>query len=1211
MNNKIKIPVSILFVAVFYLLSYFYTDSLEKSISETGVDAIEKKLHILQNEGNNLISNIISLADSSFSTVDSIFPKNLYTKGICFFITDSISENILYWSDNLPIKVEKLKNVNEKTQYMFLGNSWYAAWAKYCNNFKYIVLILIEREYPYQNQFLKDGTNPEFGFSENAIIQPLGADIGIPVKSIDGSPLFVVNSNIPQITASNTILILRWLSFMSLFVCIMFVFCNTEIYRKNLLYLALFILILTALRIFLIYNREFFNGKLYLFSPMLYANSQLLPSLGDLLLHVIFVFALMVAVSMAKEPLFKKIGSLSLNSKLTLYLISCILLSICLYFTSYIIKSLVLNSEISFKIYKMNNISAYTFVACFIIGMIFAQITILLNIQAFIFSSVKKILHFILPASVAVLTVVAIDGFCFDNLLIIILFLLINILFICKENRQLTFFDFVLTVSLISFYASYSLTVNEIKREYAKRTLLAQNLLSERDPVAEMLLKDIEEKIAVDPHIQNILYSERFNSDALYNILTDKYFRGYFQSYELRLTVCKPDENLNIVDENRYENCIEFFDKQRESRGGIPLSENSNFWFMNNYWGRIHYFGFFKFTYDNSTVFMFLELYLKHEVKNTGYPELLKFDTKGIDFELEGYSYAKYANGILVAKYGTYDYSFEFTDKIHENSFSEEDGYSHFVFTVGDNNAVILSRPDMGFSDAVSMFSYSFVIFTLIFLLLFAIAGLKFETNTSTNSYRWRISFVILAGIIGALTSLTAAMIAYTVSQSEKNNKEDIRSRMQSIVIELEDWFDKKLILNNIPELEQTLIRLSNAFYTDLNIYDISGNLIASSRNEIFEKNLSGTKMNREAFYALTVEKQSKFIHLERIGEMNYFSSYLTCYNKESEPVAILNLPCFDKQFKVRNELLSLTGAIMNIYIFLIMIGIALSVFISNQITRPLDLVRRKMAKLNFNEPPEIIDYKANNELGNLVREYNRMIGELAESAKIMAENERESAWREMARQIAHEIKNPLTPMKLNIQLSLRLKNQNREGWREKMEETMKSILEQIDVLSNIASEFSNFARAGIAKLEPVDLADSINASILLFSGYGNVKIGFYCDELKKYTVKANKEQLHRVLTNLIKNSIQATENVSSPEIVLKLSEDSNRYILDIFDNGIGISEEGAKFLFRPNFTTKSGGTGLGLAISKNLIESFGGSISFIPQKTGACFRIILYAIQN
>ncbi|MDR1898166.1 MAG: HAMP domain-containing histidine kinase [Prevotellaceae bacterium] len=1246
MLNKryIKISVSLCLCVIFAILSFSTTNNLEKGISDCNVGKIEMILHDLQTDSREIVRQIISNYHDSIirnaPNLDNVLPKELQQKGVYLFIIDNEHHNapsavysgtsvnepsihhredvarqeILYWSENLPVTAEQLQEVKTEAKYLFLGNGWYIAQAYRHGSVSYITLILVHREYFYQNQFLRDDTNPVFNFPKNVIILPLGSDIGLPVKGISGKSLFIINSDISSIVTSNTSLLFRWITVIFIFISTVLIFYYPKLYRRNLRYLIAPFMLLLGLRIVIFTNHDFFSGDLYLFSPMLYADSEFLPSLGDLLLHIVFVFIFIVILFSAKDSLCERLSRYSPNGKMILFIVSCILISLTICGIQYITESLALNSEISFKVYKMSDITVYTFLAYFIIVLIFTQLCLLLHVYAALFGSIYGFGQFALHGGILLITLLFVMGFTYENFILFVLSVFISFLFFRNPLTRLSLSTFVWLTVTISLYVSFSLIINTIEREHHKRSLLAQSLLSERDPVAEMLLKDIEKKILIDPYIQNILNSDVFNRTDLYGILLDTYFKGYFQRYDLRYNVCRPNTKLHIVEENKEENCIDFFAKEKENRG-IPLSGSSHFWFMNNYWGQIYYFGRFKFVGEDVPTFLFLELYSKPEVEAIGYPELLKFESKGIDLELDKYSYAKYSNGKLVTKFGTCDYGFELTQKDSEKEgFFDKDGYSHYMFSTSDGNAVILSLSQMGFFGVISIFSYTFVIFIVLLFTFLTLSGLKLELATSKNSYRWRISIVILAGIIGSLTTLTIAMLVYTISQSEKKNMDAIQSKMQSIIIELDqDLFEKRRITPDIVyELEHTLVRLSNAFYTDLNMYNIQGDLIVSSRNEIFEKNLIGTKMNRQAFYALAIDKQPKFIHTERIGEMTYYSSYTTYYNRNGEAIAYLNLPYFYKQSEFRNELLSLTGAIMNIYIFLIVIGIALSIFVSNQITRPLDVVRLKMAKLNFTEHPEPIDYKGNNELGDLVREYNRMIGELAESAKIMAENERESAWREMARQIAHEIKNPLTPMKLNIQLALRMKEQNREGWQEKMDEAINSTLKQIDSLSNIASEFSDFARTGKVALEPVCLSDSISSNIALFAGYRNINIVYNNpNKLKTCMVKANKEQLQRVFTNIIKNSIQATENVPNPEITITLQEKDNQCIITISDNGVGISEEASKYLFRPNFTTKSGGTGLGLAISKGIIESFGGTITFVPNKNGACFEINLPRIQG
>jgi signal transduction histidine kinase len=1185
------------------MISHSTTNSLEKGVSTSNVGTIEKTLQRLQNKSREII--LRSVSDSSDITVPnfdgSIKSEKLHEKGVFIFVTDTVSSSnagdpekrILYWSDNLPVTVKQLDNVTVESKYLYFGNGWYVAQAFKLGAFKYITLVLIAREYFYQNRFLKNEVNPVFDFPNNIIILPLG-DIGIPVKDCNGVPLFIVNSNVPSIVASGLSLLFRWLAVIAACFLILFLFYGSE----NLWRLLIAGVLLLGLRIFIFHNSGFFKSDLYLFAPSLYADSEFLPSLGDLLLHFLFLFLFVVILFSTKERLHVK-----LNGNRTAFAISGILIALFLCATLYITESLAFNSEISFKMYNMNDVTVYTFLAYFVLALVFAQLCIFVYMHVFIFANFDRVRQLVVLGTLTVAALYLLMDFKYENLIILVLFMTIYFLFSIKIRSGITLSLFIWLTMFISLYVSFSLIANTTEKEYKQREVLAKRLFTENDPVAEMFLKDVEKKISTDPYIKKILRAGFLDNAALYEILADRYFKGYLQRYEFIYHVCRPHVFLHIREEDKTENCIEFF--MREKSVGSPLPGCSHFRFMNNYWGRIRYLGDFKFAEGPDSVYLFLELYSRREIESsTGYPELLRFESGGINYEAKGYSYAKYSGGKRVGKVGTYDYGFELTPK-YKDGFSEMNGYSHYSFKTKDGNAAILSFPKFGYSGAVSIFSYSFVIFIVLLFILLTAAGLSPEISTNRNSYRWKITVVILAGIIGALTVLTVAMLAYIARQSENKNLENIHDKMQSTVIELDqNLFDtEKIIPEMYGNLEANLVVLSNAFNTDLNMYDTTGNLLVSSRNEIFDRNLIGKKMNRSAFHALSSEKQTKFIHTERIGTLSYYSSYITYYNRQGKPIAYINILYFNNQSEFRSELLSLTGAIVNIYIFLIVVGIALAVFVSNQITRPLDLVRRKMAELNFAKHPEPIDYKGNNELGDLVRVYNRMIEELAESAKIMAENERESAWREMARQIAHEIKNPLTPMKLNIQLALKMKNENRNGWQEKMDAAIKSTLEQIDILTYIASEFSNFARMGKVKMGQVNISQAVMSVVSLFSGYGNVKINCV-DNSGKCSIVANEEQLSRVFTNLLKNSIQAVENISEPKITIIMEKKENNCIVRICDNGAGISDEAAKKLFHPNFTTKSGGTGLGLAISKSIVESFGGTITFIPDVGGACFEI-------
>jgi nitrogen fixation/metabolism regulation signal transduction histidine kinase len=256
-------------------------------------------------------------------------------------------------------------------------------------------------------------------------------------------------------------------------------------------------------------------------------------------------------------------------------------------------------------------------------------------------------------------------------------------------------------------------------------------------------------------------------------------------------------------------------------------------------------------------------------------------------------------------------------------------------------------------------------------------------------------------------------------------------------------------------------------------------------------------------------------------------------------------------------------------------------------------LIREKLSTIDITKHIEQIDYKGEDEVGQLVKEYNRMVLELAESAKKIAQSQRQSAWREMAKQIAHEIKNPLTPIKLNLQHLVRAKNDNKPGWEDLFDKFADSLIDQIQTLSNIATEFSNFAKMPVGQFDHISLNKVIDDSVNLFSAYPNINVERFFEYEGDIVVYADREQLQRVFVNLLKNAVQAIGRKDEGQITITLKRDKTKVLVVVEDNGVGIAPELVGKLFSPSFTTKSGGMGLGLAISKSVIEVIGGSIWF------------------
>jgi nitrogen fixation/metabolism regulation signal transduction histidine kinase len=359
----------------------------------------------------------------------------------------------------------------------------------------------------------------------------------------------------------------------------------------------------------------------------------------------------------------------------------------------------------------------------------------------------------------------------------------------------------------------------------------------------------------------------------------------------------------------------------------------------------------------------------------------------------------------------------------------------------------------------------------------------------------------------------------------------------------------------------------------------------------------------------LALQTFTELLQDERIGKMRYRSAYVNLRNNEGETLGYVNLPYFARQSELRKEISGFLVAIININVLLLVIVVIAAIIISNSVTEPLRLIREKLGAVKLTTRNEKIEWEGEDEIGDLVSEYNRMVDELVQSAEMLARSERESAWREMAKQVAHEIKNPLTPMKLSLQHLKRAYDDGAPDWDERLERFTRTMIEQIESLSAIATEFSNFAKMPKLSRERVELKMLLQTACDLFAQENNVAVVQHLPADQVF-VMADKEQLLRAFNNLIKNAIQATENQESGQVDVYLSLRDQKVLVEIHDNGHGISEEIREKIFQPNFTTKSSGTGLGLALVKSIVTGCDGNVWFESSpETGTSFFIELHVI--
>ncbi|HZX59769.1 MAG TPA: ATP-binding protein, partial [Mucilaginibacter sp.] len=346
------------------------------------------------------------------------------------------------------------------------------------------------------------------------------------------------------------------------------------------------------------------------------------------------------------------------------------------------------------------------------------------------------------------------------------------------------------------------------------------------------------------------------------------------------------------------------------------------------------------------------------------------------------------------------------------------------------------------------------------------------------------------------------------------------------------------------------------------------------------------------AFIYLHKLQKTEFINKEIMGLLNYKAGYVPIKDAKLKTLGYLELPYFSNEVDYKARLGSLLNAMINIYaLIFIAIGL-LAIIIARQITTPLNIIQHSLSRTIYGQKNEPIKWSRDDEIGALVSEYNTMIAALEQSAQKLAQSERESAWREMAKQVAHEIKNPLTPLKLGLQLLEKSWRDKDPKFDQKFERFSKSFVEQIESLSSIASEFSAFAKMPDTRIERMDVFEVLTQAVVVYKQTENIRITYQAPE-KPFYINADRDQLLRCFNNLLKNAIEAIPPDYQGLIEINYLLTSKNILLSIKDNGNGIAENLRDKIFEPNFTTKSSGTGLGLAFVKNSIENAGGKVWF------------------
>lgn len=1190
----------------------------------------EKALTVfVETISTNIDPNTLSNAtgDSIYKLINHEKPK------ISLFIFRN--DSLIFWNSNREIfPTDLVKSSETGFQILHLQNGWYSVYTKTIVSCKFIAFALIKNEYPITNSYLKNCFSEQFSLPENVSLSvkttayPVFSANNKYLVSLVLPPQLFYKLRIPEsFQLSNNfsivwyfVLFLLGTCFLLLFIYRIFLSLNYFKIRKIqfLLSISSIVLVLRIIQFYLQFPEHLYQTEI--FSPALYSSSFILPSLGDFFFNSLLIFYITWIIGKVNSVNQSK----TFDTKVMFieYQVLLVVLFSLFAILEFLITDLIINSSFSLNFQNISDLTPISIFGLLILALLSGAFLIISNqLLDKIFSISSKIEWLIFGLIVSsILYGITCKATSIKINYAIILFFFVNAVFYWYlKSMQIPKYSIQHILFLLLFYsilATFLLNRANTLKENNKVNLLALNLISKQNPVTEDRYYQIAGKLRSDSILKRMLLSENsheYYSDSLDIYLKTRYFKDYWRMYNIQITLCKPRQELRVEPKQYLIDCNLFFQNLIINYG--ETTSTPGLYYLDNGYGKEYYLAFLNFLESNAITKNQAQLYIEFTITGTipdpGYPGLLLDKGRKDPTLRSNYTYAFYQQGRLVHVVGNANYLFELATYPHYSSVSPyfyDNDLKHFHFKINEDCDLLISKTRNGFFSEITPFSYLFFLYSFMALIITGFNMVQKGIYSKPVDLRTKLQISLTSLLILTMVIIGIVQIIYIININEKKNIDFLREKAFSVLTEFQHKFGGAGVASDVinRKNENFLIKLSNIFFCDINFYNVRGFLISSSRHEIFHAGLISERINPFAYQKMIIEHNSILIQEEVIGNMKFGSVYLPMHNDQGNLLGYINLPYFSRLDDLKKEISSFLVTFVNIYILIILSGALISFLLANYITSPLALLSTKMSLLRLGKPNEKILWKNNDEIGRLVADYNRMVDALDNSANQLALKERESAWREMARQVAHEIKNPLTPMKLSAQYLQKSWIEHAPDMGQRIARFTKTLVEQIDTLSTIASDFSGFAKMTPPIFERFDIVEVINTVLALYPESTNIRYVFE-SENNASEILSDRFQFIRVLTNLINNAVQAIGSRKDGLIRIILHETSYHLIIKVSDNGIGIPADRASNIFQPDFTTKTGGMGLGLAIVKGIILDLRGEISFTSiENTGTNFTISL-----
>ncbi|QEC58276.1 sensor histidine kinase [Flavisolibacter ginsenosidimutans] len=1211
-------------IALSFLSTWFFQS--KPSVTQQRRE-LEDYVQKREKEAKDLLADTALLRKLiSHTETEQEFDKVQKKKFGLFVFAETLTDNqdLLFWNSQEIIPPAPNFSPPDSLYFQHLLNGYYVvqkaklALPGITSNMMAYALI------PVLNKFYLETKNSQtqFAYDEDAINRITIAELPteFAVRSVSGPVLFYITQASGQ-NGNNTDAVTFLLRMFSLLLVLVYLHLVVEtVRRKRGAVTAVFVLalILASCRLLLF----FFPGllslrQISLFDPTNYASDSFNRSLGDLLITSLFLCWLMLFAWSSLGPVKRLPRPLKGKGILVAGVAAIFVLIYTTFQLASVVHALVTNSKISFDVTDFFSLNIYSFFGFIVLALLtlsyyyFSRLLFRFSLSAF-----PNLLHLYFVVAVVGLTYLTLRS---GNTVVlfqlpVLAWLVLYTLLLSREqliiNRirmtvtGILFWLFVFSVSL----AGLILQGNR-EREWETRKEIAEKYDQLSDPAKEHSLQVALAYLNNDFLRANFsrFYHEPGNKLLRDSIINDNLL-GYSGSYATSLYVFDSTRQpVNNGEEKTYEALNNILASQSK-----PTVVN-NLFYYETMPDQFVYITKREVTDSGKalgTLFI-VAAPRQFQKKNELYPNLF---VRGGENDLENssqYAYAIYKD----QKLWNHSSKYAFPTKINSAQISGEfekvqnDDNDELWFKAGKQKVVVIAKKRDTFIETITLFSYLFCAFLfMVGLLRFAgllvqlARGRRLSDIFSRLTIRTEIHATIIFISVLSFLIIGVATIQFFAARYKRNNVDRLSRVSSSAVTEMEKRVkDDSLLINNALNFSDSASRqsmrnviqeISDVHGVIVNLYDLSGTLQVTSDEMIYTRGVLSTKMHPRAFYELNTRDAVQQVQNEKAGQLEYLSIYTAIRNNNGEPYVYLNIPSFTSQIELNQEISNFLVTIINLNAFIFLIAGVIALFITNRISHSFSVIGEKMKAITLGRSNEEITWTKDDEIGELVKQYNKMVQQLEQSAEALAKSEREGAWREMARQVAHEIKNPLTPMKLSIQYLQRAIQTAQPNVKDLTTNVAGTLIEQIDHLAKIAADFSQFANIGNKRVEKIDLHGVIGSLVSLYDANPHIELTWKA-MLGPVWVMADKTQMNRLFTNLLTNAVDACSEERKCIVTIGESIEDETVIISVADNGEGIPAEMQSKIFTPNFTTKTSGTGLGLAMCKSIAEQAGGGIWF------------------